>query len=100
MPRITTHRALLDYYRRPTEPATAGVDPRAKFRQDESEKPRLPGIVGMTKHRIMIEIEDERVGNRLLEICDRALGEELSEGMATAITTTRTQITQAIEELR
>ena len=100
MPRITTHRALLDYYRRPTAPATAGVDPRAKFRQDEDEKPRLPGVVGATKHRIILEIEDERVGDKLLEICDRALAETLSDGMETAIRNTRAQITQAIGELR
>jgi hypothetical protein len=99
MPRLTVHRALLDWFRRPKEAATAGVDPRARFRESEEDKPKMPGVVGMTGHRLILDIQDSRVGDRLVTICNEALDAEISEGMRSAITNTRDQILAAIGEL-
>lgn len=91
---LATHRAILDWYRRPVTIQKNILNPKS-----EADQKALPGVVGMTKHRIMWQLSPQIVANAL-RLCAEALADpDLSDGKRSAIAATRQQFLDAQETM-
>lgn len=96
MKRLTLHRALVDWLNRPVSRQHFADDDSAKA---EVQRRQLVGTVAVTRHQVVLELDD-RLARRLLEQIEEALsGREVSEAKRGQIAHARQQLLEAFPHL-
>lgn len=95
--KITTHRALLDYALRSRTRANSEMEESGDV--NGRPPPAIPGVVGMTRHRITLDLANDHVRAKIIGLCEAAIGDDtVHEAKRDAIAHTLRQIRAAEQE--
>ena len=101
MIRFSAPRAILDWYRRPRGLSNADPADASAQRQRASVEDVKPliGVVGMTRHRLTIELRDQRIASAFGKVLADALADPaLHESKRDAILATQRQLDALLSE--